>query len=157
MVKENCRNSGGKMKYNYQKYGDTKKLEVKESRPCQHASWLRFNREETVNTSIVLSFCCRDDLSYGFNTLGPLCLWQCFILTYTWSPLCFTCLWHLVCMCEIHWFYLIPLYAWPCIAGELHRVARHGRNWRRHQSWGRTNFHKTASHFFFHDIKKLLQ
>ena len=34
-------------------------LEVKESRPCQHASWLRFNREEAVNTSIVLSFCYR--------------------------------------------------------------------------------------------------
>ena len=34
-------------------------LEVKESRPCQHASWLRFNREEAANTSIVLSFCYR--------------------------------------------------------------------------------------------------
>ena len=35
--------------------------------PCQHASWLRFNREEAVNTSIVLLFCCRDDLSYGLS------------------------------------------------------------------------------------------
>ena len=29
-------------------------------------------------------FCCWDDLSYGLNTLGPLCLWQCF--SYECSP-----------------------------------------------------------------------
>ena len=25
-----------------------------------------------------------DDLSYGLNTLGPLCLWQCFIFREYW-------------------------------------------------------------------------
>ena len=25
-----------------------------------------------------MSFCCRDVLSYGLNTQGPLCLWKCF-------------------------------------------------------------------------------
>ena len=33
---------------------------VKESRPCQHASWLRLHWEEAANNSIIPSFCCRD-------------------------------------------------------------------------------------------------
>ena len=39
---------------------------------------MRLHREEAANNSIILSFCCWDVLSYGLNTLGPLCLWQCF-------------------------------------------------------------------------------
>lgn len=58
---------------------------VKESTPCQHASWLRLHREEAANNSIILSFCCRDVLSYGLNTLGPLCLWQCFLFHFSIS------------------------------------------------------------------------
>ena len=29
-----------------------------------------------------------DDLSYGLNTLGPLCLWQCFYLNIVWKHKC---------------------------------------------------------------------
>ena len=43
--------------------------------------------------------------------------------------------------CLFFFSHLISLDAWPCIAGELHRVARHRRNWRSHQSWGNGNFH----------------
>ena len=32
----------------------------------------------TMSTQQSTCFCCLDDLSYGLNTLGPLCLWQCF-------------------------------------------------------------------------------
>ena len=38
-------------------------------------------REQTMSTMSTQQstcFCCWDDLSYGLNTLGPLCLWQCF-------------------------------------------------------------------------------
>ena len=31
----------------------------------------------TMSTQQSTCFCCWDDLSYGLNTLGPLCLWQC--------------------------------------------------------------------------------
>ena len=31
-----------------------------------------------MSTQQSTCFCCLDDLSYGLNTLGPLCLWQCF-------------------------------------------------------------------------------
>ena len=31
----------------------------------------------TMSTQQSTCFCCLDDLSYGLNTLGPLCLWQC--------------------------------------------------------------------------------
>ena len=37
-------------------------------------------REQTMSTMSTQQstcFCCWDDLSYGLNTLGPLCLWQC--------------------------------------------------------------------------------
>ena len=30
-----------------------------------------------MSTQQSTCFCCWDDLSYGLNTLGPLCLWQC--------------------------------------------------------------------------------
>ena len=39
-------------------------------------------REQTMSTMLTQQstcFCCWDDLSYGLNTLGPLCLWQCFL------------------------------------------------------------------------------
>ena len=32
----------------------------------------------TMSTQQSTCICCLDDLSYGLNTLGPLCLWQCF-------------------------------------------------------------------------------
>ena len=32
-----------------------------------------------MSTQQSTCFCCLDDLSYGLNTLGPLCLWQCFL------------------------------------------------------------------------------
>ena len=38
----------------------------------------------TMLTQQSTCFCCWDDLSYGLNTLGPLCLWQCF--SYECSP-----------------------------------------------------------------------
>ena len=41
----------------------------------------RGQREQTMSTMSTQQstcFCCWDDLSYGLNTLGPLCLWQCF-------------------------------------------------------------------------------
>ena len=44
-------------------------------------------REQTMSTMLTQQstcFCCWDDLSYGLNTLGPLCLWQCF--SYECSP-----------------------------------------------------------------------
>ena len=40
----------------------------------------RGQREQTMSTMSTQQstcFCCLDDLSYGLNTLGPLCLWQC--------------------------------------------------------------------------------
>ena len=40
----------------------------------------RGQREQTMSTMSTQQstcFCCWDDLSYGLNTLGPLCLWQC--------------------------------------------------------------------------------
>ena len=37
-----------------------------------------------MSTQQSTCFCCWDDLSYGLNTLGPLCLWQCF--SYECSP-----------------------------------------------------------------------
>ena len=37
-----------------------------------------------MSTQQSTCFCCWDDLSYGLNTLGPLCLWQCF--SYDCSP-----------------------------------------------------------------------
>ena len=43
-------------------------------------------REQTMSTMSTQQstcFCCWDDLSYGLNTLGPLCLWQCFFLFLT--------------------------------------------------------------------------
>ena len=30
-------------------------------------------------TKCLTTFSCRDDSKYGYNTLGPLCLWQCFV------------------------------------------------------------------------------
>merc|ERR1711994_1232984 len=39
-------------------------------------------REQTMSTMSTQQstcFCCWDDFSYGLNTLGPLCLWQCFL------------------------------------------------------------------------------
>ena len=42
----------------------------------------RGQREQTMSTMSTQQstcFCCLDDLSYGLNTLGPLCLWQCFL------------------------------------------------------------------------------
>ena len=43
----------------------------------------RGQREQTMSTMLTQQstcFCCWDDLSHGLNTLGPLCLWQCFLL-----------------------------------------------------------------------------
>ena len=40
-------------------------------------------REQTMSTMSTQQstcFSCWDDLSYGLDTLGPLCLWQCLIL-----------------------------------------------------------------------------
>ena len=34
-------------------------------------------RADHVNNVDSTCFCCWNDLSYGLNTLGPLCLWQC--------------------------------------------------------------------------------
>ena len=36
-------------------------------------------RADHVNIVNSTCFCCWDDLSYGLNTLGQLCLWQCLI------------------------------------------------------------------------------
>ena len=53
---------------------------------CKNVSDLG-QREQTMSTMSTQQstcFCCWDDLSYGLNTLGPLCLWQCF--SYECSP-----------------------------------------------------------------------
>ena len=51
------------------------------------------------------------------------------------------CIFAFLPFCLFVFSHLISLDAWPCIAGELHRVARHRGNWRSHQSWGKDNFH----------------
>ena len=50
----------------------------------------RGQRDQTMSTMLTQQstcFCCLDDLSYELNTLGPLCLWQCFF-----SLSCISCI-----------------------------------------------------------------
>ena len=59
-------------------------------------------------------FCCWDDLSYGLNTLGPLCLWQCyFILPPEFLQLCFD---HQL-VCDLH------IWHWLRIASDRFKLA----------------------------------
>ena len=52
----------------------------------------RGQREQTMSTCLMIAIlsrrCCRDDLSYGLNTLGPLCLWQCLYEGFTEGLFC---------------------------------------------------------------------
>ena len=96
----------------------------------------------------------------GCFSLGPLviCEWSLLFLASYGS----TAQWHFDNRAIFSFFrlpfskfvfsHLISLDAWPCIAGELHRVARHRRNWRRHQSWGNGNFHIFTIFFHFENL-----
>ena len=49
---------------------------------CKNTQNQRGQREQTMSTMSTQQstcFCCWDYLSYGLNTLGQLCLWQCLI------------------------------------------------------------------------------
>ena len=58
------------------------------------------NARGTTDPEYCIHFSCRDNSSYRLNTLGPLCLWQCFIPMYN-NPICSKGLvrWH-----HLHWF-----------------------------------------------------
>ena len=63
-------------------------------------------REQTMSTMSTQQstcFCCWDDLSYGLNTLGPLCLWQCLWLCHT-ENICTFCRFFFFFLLFKEWF-----------------------------------------------------